>query len=180
MTLPKCDRCFDLGITLSPTDSVGVCPAVRVGLLHNAPTAGGQTLARSFIGQTVPQRTFDLARHLTRFTADEPCPGNELIARFFNYLPMSEHNQKRHLANAIEDLRKTWFLPVGARKDSQSGYWIITDIDDFAEWVNRAKAAPITQLRTIYAVAKRNFPAFAGQLELDFLTETDAELQEAA
>ena len=68
----------------------------------------------------------------------------------------------------IEDLRSEWLLPVGARKDDPSGYWIITDAADFAEWFTRSKSSPLTQLTTIHRVARRHFPTFAGQIELDF------------
>ncbi len=63
---------------------------------------------------------------------------------------------------------------VGSRKQEPSGYWIITDLEDFKEWFDRVKAAPITQLTTIHRVAKANFPVFAEQIEMDFWTDEEA------
>jgi hypothetical protein len=93
---------------------------------------------------------------------------------------MTPANQLRKFHAAIEELRRVWMLPIGSRKDSPAGYWIITDVKDFEEWINRSKSAPITQLTTIYKVAKRNFPIFAEQMELDIFNDAENDLPSAA
>lgn len=181
--IPRCHACADLGVVYN-SDGVFDCWRRKPSVPHNEPTAAGRMVARALTdlyarGGSVNTHTLDVAIYLSQHTSAEPCKREHLAERYFRHAA----DPKRVLAKTIEDLRSEWLLPVGARKDAPSGYWIITDIDDFADYVERAKAAPVTQLRTIYTVAKRNFPAFAGQLELDFLSETEqdfTEIKEAA
>ncbi|MGE3385075.1 MAG: hypothetical protein AB7L70_19285 [Pyrinomonadaceae bacterium] len=126
----------------------------------------------------IDHHAFEIAKVLTRYTTDRPFDKGDLLTA---HLSMS----LRSFQHIIEDLRKVWLLPVGSRKEPPSGYWIITDQTDFAEWVTRAKSAPITQLSTIHAVARRNFPVFAEQLELEFWqdmhgSDTVRQMKEAA
>ncbi|MEO8649161.1 MAG: hypothetical protein ABI539_08350 [Acidobacteriota bacterium] len=174
-----CDRCFDLGIWLTPRSGVEVCPNIRVGAPHAEPNEAAvmiRTAAEHLREnkQSVNTQTFDVARLLSKFTSADPCPRQHILKNFFSYLPMTEANQLRKFHAVVEDLRRNWALPVGSRKDAPAGYWIITDLDDFKMWVERAKSAPLTQLTTIHRVAKRNFPVFAEQLEIEFWGDDDA------
>lgn len=178
MTLPlfgsrmACDRCQNIGMRIGPTGMFEECPAIVVGEPHAEPNPAG-TVLRHFA--TVLKRrhiqpnshAFEVARTLTRFTTAEPCSRELLLDTHFTWT--SSRLRKFHYA--IEELRSVWLLPVGSRKEEPAGYWIITDVDDFAAWVTRAKAAPITQLSTIHRVARANFPLYAEQLELDFWSD---------
>jgi hypothetical protein len=87
---------------------------------------------------------------------------------FFGDTWLTKPDQIRKLHSWIEELRKSWLLPIGGRKSGFSGYWIITDLEDFKEWIKAVMSAPITQLGTVHKLAKHNFPVFAEQMELDF------------
>ena len=117
----------------------------------------------------IDQHTFFVAQTLMPFTAERPCKRDWLIDKHFTFSASS----LRKFHDTIETLRKDWLLPVGSRKESPGGYWIITDAADFAAWFDRAKSAPITQLTTIYRNAKRNFPVFAEQMELEFWNDIE-------
>lgn len=178
--IPRCFACDDLGVVIK-ADGIVDCWRIKRQAPHNEPTVAAAMIARALRdlqerGGAISTHTLTVAMYLSRHTSAEPCRRENLAEKYFRH----SADPKRMLAKTIEDLRSVWLLPVGSRKDAPAGYWIITDPADFREWFERSRSAPITQLRTIYAVAKRNFPAFAGQLELDFLTETDAALQEAA
>lgn len=176
--LLPCPRCLDLGLWISPANQVTECPELTVGASHATPNEAGKFIQRAVARMTlhsVPISThaFEIARILTLFTSKRPCTRKGLLDQFFNYLPMSERNQIRELQKVIETLRRRWLLPIGSRKDSPDGYWIITDVDDFSEWFRRFKASPITQLSTAHRVAKQNFPIYAEQMEIDFFNEVE-------
>lgn len=170
--VPRCFECADIGFTVAPDGVVSTCWRQRAGAQHNSPGEAALMLERAVHNLrarkvAVDQHLFDVAKTLCRYTSAKPCKGERLIETHFAYSPAAIRN----LAAAIETLRKVWRLPVGSRRGDPTGYWMITDIDDFAEWVAAAKAAPITQLTTIHRVAKSNFPVFAKQMELDFVNE---------
>lgn len=161
---------------LEPKGTVSPCPVIARGDHHSEPNAAALLVHRSIEAMKrgevrIDSRQFELARKLSQYTTDRPCDRRKILDEFFSYLPMTTANQLRKFHAAVEDLRRAWVLPIGSRKDSPSGYWIITDQKDFEDWITRSKSAPITQLSTIYKVAKRNFPIFAEQMELDFFND---------
>lgn len=164
-----CDRCQNIGIRISPGGSFETCPAIQVGAPHPEPNPAG-TVLRHFAGVlqrrgiTPNSHAFDVARMLVRYTSTAPCPRDLLLETHFAWTK----NRLRKFHHCVEELRSLWLLPVGSRKEEPSGYWIITEVDDFSAWVERAKSAPITQLSTIHRVARANFPIYAEQLELEF------------
>lgn len=173
--VPRCFACDDTGVELSADGVVSTCWRVRAGAAHNEPREAVKMILRSIHHlriERVPidRHVFEVAKQLARHTSDKPCKRDRLVETHFSHNPLSA---VRNCATAIETLRKVWLLPVGSRKESPSGYWIITEMADFAAWVLRAKAAPITQLTTIHRVAKRNFPVFAEQMELDFFRDIE-------
>jgi hypothetical protein len=180
---PKCIHCGDCGLWTTPAGLIVECPNITIGAAHNRPNAAAKLLRRSvdFLKQQkvpINSHLFSLAAALTGFTSQKPGERANLIRTHFGYV--GDHaGQIRHFHKAIEDLRRVWLLPVGSRKDQPAGYWIITDIKDFADWVTRSKAAPITQLSTIHKVAKRNFPIFAEQMELEFWNDIEVRDMEA-
>jgi hypothetical protein len=181
----NCHRCQDLGIWIAPQGDVQICPVIRTGGRHDDPSPAAQLVHRAVLSlrernHIVNSQSFNLARVLTYYTSARPCPREDLIDMFFRYLPMSEKFTLRKFHEAIETLRRYWLLPVGSRKSEPCGYWIITDEADFKEWFERSKAAPITQLTTIYKVAKLNFPIFAEQMELEFWNDVDGGSDAAA
>ncbi|MCC7308296.1 MAG: hypothetical protein IT173_12075 [Acidobacteria bacterium] len=166
--IARCIVCADTHVSISPQGRIERCPLLRVQP-HNQPGPAAHVFGRAALRVAaargpVNAKAFDLARFLTRFSSAVPCERSELIRVHFDY---SVH-KLRNLHSTVEVLRREWLLPVGSRKDVPSGYWIITELDDFSRWVSRARSAPITQLTTIHRVAKANFPLFAEQLELDF------------
>jgi hypothetical protein len=174
-----CSICDDLGLWLTPKGDVQPCPVIARRDRHREPNAAASSVQRAINelkrGHVrIDSRLFEMVRMLTRFTSEKPCERHMILVNFFDYLPMSPANQLRKFHAAIEELRRVWMLPIGSRKDSPAGYWIITDVEDFEQWINRSKSAPITQLTTIYRVAKRNFPIFAEQMELDFFNDVES------
>jgi hypothetical protein len=143
---------------------------------HRKPNAAAKSVQKAIteLKRTearIDSRLFEMAKMLIHFSSGKPCERTEILVKFFNYLPMTPGNQLRKFHAAIEELRRVWLLPIGSRKDTPSGYWIITDVEDFSAWLQRSNAAPITQLTTNYKVAKRNFPIFAEQMELEFFND---------
>lgn len=168
-----CQRCFDTGIWLTPTNKVEICPNIQLGKPHAEPNQASLLLRRAtnrlFHQQFwIHAQVFDLARILTNFDSKTPACRKQLMDVYFADTELSEAHQLRKFHGFIEELRKIWLLPIGSRKVEPSGYWIITDLEDFKGWFNRVKSAPITQLSTIHKVAKFNFPIFAEQMELEF------------
>jgi hypothetical protein len=169
-----CQRCFDTGVWLSPKNEVLVCPRVQIGERHAEPNYASILLRRAtnrlFERQYwIAPITFDVARILTNFNTQKPCPRRHLEEIFFADTKLNPAHIERRVKAVIEELRKDWLLPIGSRKGDPSGYWIITDLDDFKEWFAGVKSAPIQQLATIHKVARHNFPVFAEQMEMDFL-----------
>lgn len=175
----SCAKCRDLGLWLTMQGDVQPCPSIAAGDAdHRHPSPAAKMIQRSIevLRQEhvrIDSRTFEIARTLMQFQSEQPCSREDLLKTYFSYLPMTRANQLRKFHAVIEELRRVWVLPVGSRKESPGGYWIITDQKDFEEWFNRSKSAPLTQLTTTYRVAKRNFPIFAEQIELDFFNNVD-------
>lgn len=171
---PRCFDCGDLGLILGTDGSLKRCWRLGTGVPHNQPTPAGTVVASALEnlrrdGHLVNAHDLDVAKTLMRYTSVLPAKKERIIEGHFAYSASS----LRLFHSAIERLRREWLLPVGSRKERPAGYWIITEIDDFAAWVERAKSAPITQLTTIHRVAKRNFPLFAEQMELDFWNDIE-------
>lgn len=175
-----CDRCFDTGIWLTPKNRVEVCPRIQIGAPHSEPNPAAFIVRRAALRIAAMElwinpQTFDLARLLSNFSSGDPCPRSEIFETFYGDTNLSYPNQLRKFHSLVEEMRRVWLLPVGSRKDEPSGYWIITDLDDFKTWIGRVKAAPITQLSTIHKVARHNFPHFAEQMELEFWNDIQTE-----
>lgn len=167
--IPRCFSCHDVGFDVSKEGIISTCWRAKAGAEHNEANEASKMIARA-IHQlmiekvAVEPHVFAVARTLTQYTTAAPCKGSRLEDLHFSHVKDS----RRECSATMETLRKVWLLPVGSRRESPAGYWIISDLDDFAAWVIKAKAGPITSLTTIHRVAKRNFPHFAEQLELDF------------
>jgi hypothetical protein len=175
-----CTICSDFGMWLTPKGDVMPCPVIARGDDHHEPNAAATLVQKAITDlkaqeAAIDSRQFGLAVKLCSYTSAAPCERRTILADYFSYLPMSEANQLRKFHAAIEELRRVWLLPIGSRKDTPSGYWIITDQKDFEEWFDRSKSAPLTQLTTIYKVARRNFPIFAEQIELDIFNNVASE-----
>lgn len=173
----RCPRCLDTRVWLTPTNQVEYCPRSCAAPQTN-PAAflmGRAAWRLRSMGIHINPFAFDLARILTHHTTDQPCLRVDLLEFFFAETNLSGANRLRKFHELVEDLRKIWLLPIGSRKYKPSGYWIITDLEDFKAWFERVKVAPITQLSTIHKVARANFPIFAEQMELDFWKNINAE-----
>lgn len=167
-----CGRCRNYGIYLTTRGVINECPTLQLefndhGPLNDAARAvldAGRNLTARGISIT-DTRVFSVACALTRATTDDRLIGHDIIKRFFGG---DGSLSLRHFHAAIEELRAVWLLPVCSSRRQPYGYWIATDADDFRQWVEEVKAAPLKQLWTIQAVARRNFPALASQMEFDF------------
>lgn len=171
----RCFACRDIGFDVQQ-DEVRECWRARTGTPHNSPTPAGTIVRRAVlrlrdIGVIPDPHLFRVACRLAEFTSAEPCDTRRFVDHFFAHAK----DPLRKFAEAVETLRRVWLLPVGSRRGRPAGYWIISESDDFAEWVNAAKQAPITQLTTIHRVARYNFPHFAEQLELEFWDDLGTE-----
>ena len=172
--MPVCSICRDTGVWMNPHGLIVRCP--QSAAAHPAQTPGAAVFERAALGLArrgtpVNAKLFEVGRFLSHYSSAEPCERTRLIDAHFNYAASS----LRNLHSAIEELRRVWFLPVGSRKDPPAGYWIISELDDFARWVERSKSAPITQLTTIHRVARANWPHFAEQLELEFYADMNVQ-----
>lgn len=178
---PVCFACEDLGFIPGKIDAITGCWRNEAGAEHNAANAAARMIGRAV--QMMPPgkipvnaHTFSVAKALSRATSERPCNREEILKKYFGYT----NNPLRKFHYVIEELRKEWLLPVGSRKEAPSGYWIITSEADFKKWFERSNSAPITQLTTNYKVAKRNFPIFAEQMELEFFNDIQRPLDAAA
>lgn len=168
----RCFECMDMGFVVSKDGEFSWCWRGRAGAEHNKQSPAAFVLQRAveqlrIAKLPVEPHVFHVARHIAAGTSAEPIRREKLIEGNFGY----SKSPLRMFHKVVEILRAEWLLPVGSRKAAPAGYWICTDQKDFAEWVERTKAAPITQLTTIHRVAKRNFPLFAEQLELQFFND---------
>lgn len=171
---PRCFECSDLGFTLNREGQISTCWRISAGAAHNPASAAAQMLRlaanRLMIRKIViDPHVFQVARQIAAGTAEKPVKREQLIEGNFQYTRLS----LRAFQGVVETLRSVWLLPVGSRKGDPSGYWIVTDADDFKSWVERAKSAPLTQLTTIHRVAKANFPVFAEQMEIEFWKDSE-------
>jgi hypothetical protein len=173
-----CPRCMDSGVWLTPKGRVETCPRIQLGEDHNPANEAALRFRRAVLrlqqrNITLGNQTFSVAQVLTNYTSARPCPRRDLLNFLFADTWITEEHKIRKLHYIVEELRKTWLLPVGGRKHGPSGYWIITDLSEFKEWFEDVKAAPITQLTTIHRLAKFNFPIFAEQIELEFFNDVE-------
>lgn len=167
----NCDRCFRIGLRISPQGAVEQCPTLQMKDPHVELSPEGQRIVRAV--ETLRRRKlepdtihFDVARSLAQYDTHRPCSSRELIDRHFSYVAGAE-NRRRLVTKAVRFLREIWFLPVASRKEAPMGYWIATDLDDFKAYFERASAEPVTTLSTIHRMARANWPEFAEQMEID-------------
>lgn len=175
-----CERCKDTGIWLSPRNEVLICPVVQMrgSHVHNSGTLASQIFERAAyrleqMEIPINSMAFTLAQILTHYTTEKPLSRRSIFEYFFADTNLTEEMKRRKLALLIEELRFVWMMPLGARKDEPSGYWICTNLDDYAACVRGALSAPSTQFSNWHKNAKHNYPEFAEQLKLEF---TEAEV----
>ncbi len=168
-----CDRCFNTLLFLTPQRKLETCSCTYPEYLANPASEILNKSAHRLqnLCIEIEPQVFDLARILTNWTSQNPCKRDDLLELFFGGIEISNQLKLRRFHGCIETLRKWWLLPIGSRKNYPNGYWIITELADYKAWVERAMSAPITQLSTIHANAKFNYPIYAEQLELDFWTD---------
>ncbi|MBK8810679.1 MAG: hypothetical protein IPN69_08095 [Acidobacteria bacterium] len=164
-----CGQCLDTGLIWTESGFLTQCVNTGFHPIHGRaqPLVRAAAFVNTFAGPR-SRESLRLAQLLTHATTDAPMRRVDLLAFAFNVFDIATNHELRKFHEDIEELRKEWLLPIGSRKSEPCGYWMIADLDDFKAWVERAKAAPITQLTTIHRVAKRNFPHFAEQLEFEF------------
>jgi hypothetical protein len=176
----SCERCFGIGLRISPSGKVERCPTLQLGDDHMELRAEGKRIVRAVEmlrrrGLEADPRHFELARSIGRwYDTTRPCSAADLGTIHFSYMPPGE-GRRREVTKAIRFLREIWFLPVGSRKDKPAGYWIVTDEQDFKEWVERATAEPITTLSTIHRLARANWPEYAEQIEMKFWQDVETD-----
>lgn len=171
LPIARCFACSDLGFTFE-RGRLSDCWRIAAGAAHVAASPSSLAVRRSVTelvdqGIHVSPHLLLVARSLAFATSDRPITGRRLIELHFGHCK----SPLRELHEAIETLLRVWLLPVGARKSQPPGYWVITDADEFAEWLASARSAPIRRLDTIYRVARHNFPRLAGQQNFFDTTE---------
>ena len=127
-------------------------------------------------GRFVGPPLFEIARFLTLFDFDNPCPRRLLEAQFCP-MDVPSHNERR-IKKWVEDLRREWLLPIGSKK-SGGGYYFITDAADFIRWQKENIAPALTAIQTNYRVFRHNFKDIAGQQRLDFRVHLEDDLRAA-
>ena len=165
-----CAKCRNYGIVLTDRGTINECPNLQLGFNDHRPLSeaaqavmrAGRKLTERGL-QITDTRVFSVACALTRATTADRIVGHDIIKRFFG---ADGSLQLRHLHECIEELRAVWLLPVCSSRRIPYGYWIATDADDFRQWVDEVKSAPLKQLATIGAVARANFSKLATQLDL--------------
>lgn len=178
----KCFHCFDTGLTnnLLGIHTLGNCECPLVvacvdccDSLFFKPTEAALKLQhcvaeRMDTGEPIELDLFNLARILTHFTTEKPCPR----AWLSSWLRLDERSTKR----LIERLRAEWLMPIGSRKGEPAGHWIIVDAKDFLNWQREYRASALTMLATCHRMGKANFPELAGQTAFDFVNQITQEM----
>ncbi len=176
---PRCFECNDLGLTLPDNGLPSVCWRIQAGAVHNEANAAAKMIEQALRQLSIEKvfidrHLFDVAATLAHYTSEMPCKKERAIELHFNYTAAA----LRVFHQSIETLRKVWLLPVASRKEPPSGYWIATTSEEFEDYYERSKSAPITQLTTMHRLAKRNFPIFAEQMELDIFNNIEQQQPE--
>jgi hypothetical protein len=171
----NCEYCLDTSLYLNAGGWVNTCPR-QWHPDHPGPNAAAEMLFGTIRRQQTDAKkiaidAFRLARLLTRYASDRPCPTDDVLRDLFSETALDHTARLRKLHHLVEELRRVWMLPVGSRKEAPSGYWIITDIEDCKRWLHHATSAPITQLATIWKAARAAFPVLAGQQEFSFMDQ---------
>jgi hypothetical protein len=170
----RCFACGDLGVELDASGVPRTCWRMRAGAPHNELSPAARTVDRALTVLRIEKRTvdphlLDVVRLLAQHSSLDPCRRDAIIERHFSFSPSA----LRVFHTAVEHLRRVWLLPVASRKEPPAGYWISVDPDDFAAYIARAKASPLTQLTTVYRLARRNFPLLAEQFEFEFWNDIE-------
>ena len=150
--LVDCTHCWDTGLAPKLSDR-GRCPACSTA--PRAANAATALLSRAIrrrldAEQPIEDRPFQLACLLTHFTTNRPikrAPLQEMMER-----------GEREFKKQIEVLRRDWLLPIGSRKGTPNGYWIITSEADFREWHQHFRRQALTEFATANKLLEQNFP----------------------
>jgi hypothetical protein len=121
--------------------------------------------------KTVDETTLYAARLLTHATAEVPFPGPMLRS----FLRLSE----RELKKTIETIRAEWRLPLISQRQNGGGYWYAESAEQFLDWFRQMRGQAVRELATAHGMMRANYPALAGQGDLDFITSFTEELREA-
>ena len=170
---PECSVCLDTDIWL-PNGFLEICPFVD-DKTHIVPPHAANTVVREAkrvdnLYSEIDEGEFDIARILAHYSQDNRCSGDELLGAFF---PKKPRAARRWLMNLIENLRSKWLLPIGSSRTPPTGYWIITGVDEYAQWLHHGLQASKTQFSKFYKNARHNYPKFAEQLKLKFAEESN-------
>lgn len=168
----RCFECVDtnLEITLYGVQACASCVGAR-----EARSPAASTLARVIFNRLerslpVDPMLVQLGRILTRFSSDQPLPGEMIEVHLrLNY---------RTAKTMIETLRREYLLPIGSRKGQPNGYWIMTTAAEFIEWDRQFRSQAISLFATSYRLMRANFPALAGQTTLDFTDSVKQQIEE--
>ena len=166
---PRCATCWDTDIWL-PNGKLEICPFADEKH-HLIPPHAANIVAREAkrvqsLYSGIEEVEFHVARILCSFSKDNRCPGIELEKFFYH---RTGNLTRRWLMHVIESLRSKWLLPIGSsRIKPAAGYWIITGVSEYGQWLEHGLQASRTQFRKFYENARHNYPEFAEQLKLEF------------
>lgn len=175
-----CPMCWNSGLKMTPAKTIQCCPALQIKSDSHPVNYSAKSIHRAtewlnerFIAMNELQ--FDLARILSNFTATSPVKCRDLEQYFLGFTALDSESRRRKILKSIHDLKDGWQLPVGSSRKPPEGFWLISTLEDFKRQVIVDKSQPITSLSLIHKVARRNFPIFAEQLELDFFGNVEKE-----
>jgi hypothetical protein len=165
---PRCQYCWDTGLWM-PAGRVSVCPDLTLPS-HVISSIRANIIAREAtrvqdLCKHLNENEFDIARFLTHFEKDTPCPREKLDYLLHGKITLQT---ARAVMKLIEILRSLWMLPVGSSRVPPAGYWIITESKEYERWFDHALQASRTQFAKFYRNARHNYPHFASQLSFNF------------
>lgn len=168
-----CSACYDTTVTF---DSRGptICVPCASSVTKCSPSVtrfADRVWERLNKSLELDRLVINVARILTHGDSTNPVTGRMLR----DWLGLDE----RQVKSAVETLRAVWMLPIISRRARPSGYWFAGSAEEYLAWWRTHRAQAITELTTGYRNFRANYPALAGQGELDFVTSITEEIQEA-
>jgi hypothetical protein len=173
-----CPNCWNSGLVFSPSKTIQVCPRIQMNPKAHPINSASRFIqkASTFLNDRVialNELQFDLARILCNFTSSRPIKCRELEQYFLGFTALDAEAKRRKILAMVSDLKGKWNLPVGSSRSAPEGFWMISTLEEFKEQVKRDSSQPITSLTTIHSVARRCFPEFAEQMQLDFFENVE-------
>lgn len=163
-----CEGCWNTGLVMSGSQ-LRDCNLCGIKL-----TPAGARIFEAFNGR--PFNADDLHFHVALAIATRRA--EQPIARAI--LQTMFYQTERSIKKVVESLRLQLQLPIGSTRsrDVRGYYWMLNP-DDYNDWAGPYLRQAISSLVLLRRMQRRNFPALAGQTNLDFVDLIATELREA-